>query len=279
MEEKLEGLLALVAANATSQPIQATPATATQSPPTAPEIPSEMPSMLMPDTHLMDFTSAYATPSSSSNQSEQSIPQHQSVFAYPIFDNLQDAISKGFITLGQAGNAIELFRSKQRAFPFVVISPNLSLDSLRRQRPFLFLAILCCGTEPDFKLQQHIELELRENLSRRILVNGEKSLDLLQGILVYLTWYVAALPRCIGSCQANCSRYHFYFHPDREQIYQLSQMAIAMTVDLGMDKATRRPPMCSSSSEIMPFMSYSRPSAGEIEGMRAYLGCYFLTSS
>ena len=59
----------------------------------------------------------------------------------------------------------------------------------------------------------------------------------------------------------------------------LSQMAIAMTVDLGMDKATRRPPMCSSSSEIMPFMSYSRPSAGEIEGMRAYLGCYFLTSS
>ena len=195
MEEKLEGLLALVAANATNQPAQATPATATQPPPAGPEILSEIPSMLMPETHLVDFTSTYDTPSSSSKQSEQSVPQPQPVFAYPIFDNLQDAISKGFITLGQAGDAIELFRSRQSAFPFVVIPPNLSLDSLRRQRPFLFLAILCCGTEPSFKLQQHIELELRENLSRRVLVNGEKSLDLLQGILVYLTWYVATLPR------------------------------------------------------------------------------------
>ncbi|PVH78621.1 hypothetical protein DL98DRAFT_421842 [Cadophora sp. DSE1049] len=257
MEEKLEGLLALMAANATNQPVKDSPVAATQTPPTAPE----MSSMLIPDTHLLNFTSAYATPSSSSNQSEQSLPQQHPVFAYPIFDNLQDAISKGFISLGQAGDAIEVFRSKQRAFPFVVIPPNMSLDSLRRQRPFLFLAILCCATEHNFKLQQHIELELRENLSRRILVNGEKTLDLLQGILVYLTWY------------------HFYFHPDREQIYQLSQMAISMTVDLGMDKSARQPPRCSRPSDVIPFMSNSRPSAGEIEGMRAYLGCYFLTSS
>ncbi|KAH7393357.1 hypothetical protein BKA64DRAFT_84994 [Cadophora sp. MPI-SDFR-AT-0126] len=258
MEEKLEGLLALVTAKATNQPVKDTPAIATQTPlPTAPQ----MPSLLIPDTSLIDFGSAYATPSSSSNQSEQSIPQELPVFAYPIFDNLQDAISKGFISLGQAGDAIELFRSKQKAFPFVVVPPNMSLDSLRRQRPFLLLAILCCGTEPNFKLQQHIELELREDLSKRILVKGEKSLDLLQGILVYLTWY------------------HFYFHPDREQIYQLSQMAISMTVDLGMDKSTRQQPVSSNTSDVIPFLSRSRPSAGEIEGMRAYLGCYFLTSS
>ncbi|KAK0099941.1 hypothetical protein ONS95_013236 [Cadophora gregata] len=256
MEEKLEGLLALVAANATNQPAKETLATATQLL-TAPE----MSSILRPDTNLIDLNSAYATPSSLSNQSEQSIPQQQSMFVYPIFDNLQDAISKGFISLDQADYAFEVFRQRQRVFPFVVIPPNMTLDSLRRQRPFLFLAILCCATEHNFKLQQHIELELRENLSRRILVNGEKTLDLLQGVLVYLTWY------------------HFYFNPDREQMYQLSQIAISMTVDLGMDKPTRQGQTCSGTSSLLPFMSQSMFSAGEIEGMRAYLGCYFLTSS
>ncbi|KAH6715454.1 hypothetical protein DL95DRAFT_460915 [Leptodontidium sp. 2 PMI_412] len=260
MEEKLEGLLALVAANAANQsgvneaPAPA-PASATQPPPVS----HGLSTMSMPDTIITDFT--YDTPSSSSHQSEQSIPQQHPVFVYPIFDNLQDAISKGFISLSQAEDALRVYRSKQKAFPFVVLPPNISLDSLRRQRPFLFLAVICCATEHNYKLQQHIELELRENLSRRILVNGEKSLDLLQGILVYLTWY------------------HFYFHPDREQIYQLSQMAVSMTVDLGMDKPIRQAQTGFVASDVLPFLSHSRPSPGEIEAMRAYLGCYFLTSS
>lgn len=76
-----------------------------------------------------------------------------------------------------------------------------------------------------------------------------------------------------------CTRYHFYFHPDREQIYQLSQMAVSMTVDLGMDKPIRQAQTGFSASDVLPFLSHSRPSPGEIEAMRAYLGCYFLTSS
>lgn len=187
MEEKLEGLLALVAANAANQSgVNEAPAPAPASATQPPSVSHDLSTMSMPDTTITDFT--YATPSTSSNQSEQSIPQQHPVFVYPIFDNLQDAISKGFISLSQAEDALRVYRSKQKAFPFVVLPPNISLDSLRRQRPFLFLTVICCATEHNYKLQQHIELELRENLSRRILVNGEKSLDLLQGILVYLTW-------------------------------------------------------------------------------------------
>ncbi|KAL2068224.1 hypothetical protein VTL71DRAFT_16322 [Oculimacula yallundae] len=222
MEEKLESLLALVATNVTNQSINMAMAAASvnnASNNTSPGLSgqrsmsreqpmsnvtnqagnvstvatkslpgSDTSSMLMPDSAITDFTSAYNTPSS--NQSEQNFPQHNPVFMYPIFDNLQDVVSKGFITLNQADDGLRNFRSKQCAFPFVVVPSNISIDSLRRERPFLFLAIMCCVAEYNSKLQKHIELELRENLSRRILINGEKSLDLLQGILVYLTWQV-----------------------------------------------------------------------------------------
>ncbi|KAH7321689.1 hypothetical protein BKA65DRAFT_86585 [Rhexocercosporidium sp. MPI-PUGE-AT-0058] len=258
MEEKLEGLLALVAANVSNQSVNEAPVPA---PATQPASVSHELSMLLPETNTPDLTSAYATPSSSSNQSELRVPQQHPAFVYPIFDNLQDPVSKGFISLTQADDALRTFRSKQNAFPFVVVPPNISIDSLRRQRPFLFLAMICCANEHNYKLQQHIELELRESLSRRILVNGEKSLDLLQGILIYLTWY------------------HYYFHPEREQIYQLCQMAVAMTVDLKLDKPLHQGQSHFNASDIMPFLGHSLPSLAEIEAMRAYLGCYFLTSS
>ncbi|CZT50269.1 uncharacterized protein RSE6_11217 [Rhynchosporium secalis] len=274
MEEKLESLLALVAANVANQSLNITPAT--QSPSCIQEhspMPTdhvshqssnisatgskplsnpELSCTLMPDSSITRFASAYDTPPSSSNPSEQSFPQQNAVIVYPIFDNLQDVISKGLIGLNEVEDALRLFRSKQNTFPFVVIPVNLSMDSLRRQRPSLFLAIMCCATEHNAKLLQHIELELKDNLSRRILVNGEKSLDLLQGILIYLTW---------------------------EQIYQLSQMAVAMAVDLGLDKPVCPAPKGFSASNNMPFItSHPLPSA-DIEGMRAFLGCYFLTTS
>ncbi|CZT11660.1 related to cercosporin resistance protein [Rhynchosporium agropyri] len=283
MEEKLGSLLALVAANVANQSLNITPAT--QSPSCIQEhspMPTdhvshqssnisatgskplsnpELSCTLMPDSSITRFASAYDTPPSSSNPSEQSFPQQNAVIVCPIFDTFRDVISKGLIGLNEVEDALRLFRSKQNTFPFVVIPVNLSMDSLRRQRPFLFLAIMCCAKEHNAKLQQHIELELKDNLSRRILVNGEKSLDLLQGILIYLTWY------------------HLYFHPDREQIYQLSQMAVAMAVDLGLDKPVRPAPKGLSASNNMPFItSHPLPSA-DIEGMRAFLGCYFLTTS
>lgn len=65
-------------------------------------------------------------------------------------------------------------------------------------------------------------------------------------------------------------------------MYQLCQMAVAMVVDLGIDKPTHhvQVPMTSFDvSSIMPFMRHGKPSGGELEAMRTFLGCYFLISS
>ncbi|RDL34975.1 uncharacterized protein BP5553_06906 [Venustampulla echinocandica] len=121
-----------------------------------------------------------------------SVPQHYypSTFSFAdvVLGDLPDPISKSIISFEQAENSIQVFRSKAARFPFVLVSSQMSLDSLRRERPFLLLSILTFASQKNAKIQDQLELELKEYLSKKVIVNGEKSLDLLQGLLVYLAW-------------------------------------------------------------------------------------------
>jgi len=71
--------------------------------------------------------------------------------------------------------------------------------------------------------------------------------------------------------------YHFYFEPDREQIYQLSQMAAAMAIDLGFNK----PPRDSGPTDVKAVRArlFMPKSPEELEEQRTFLGCYFLTAT
>ena len=104
------------------------------------------------------------------------------------FDDIQDVVSKGVVSFEQAEEFLQFFRTRACNFPFVLVSPQTSLDSLRREKPFLLLSILAFSAQDNRMLQQTLELEIREQLSRRVIVNGEKSMDLLQGALIYLCW-------------------------------------------------------------------------------------------
>jgi hypothetical protein len=109
-------------------------------------------------------------------------------FPIPVFDDVPDVISKRIISFKMAEESIQLFKSKTTAFPFVIVSPQTSLAFLRRERPFLLLTILTFAAGEDPKLQRSLEIEIRESLSKRVIVNAEKSIDVLQGLLVYLAW-------------------------------------------------------------------------------------------
>ena len=120
--------------------------------------------------------------------------QHGLLSTFPLpaitYDDFNDVISRGLLLFDQAEQSLRLFQTKASTFPFVVVPPEVSLTSLRREKPFLTLAILACALQGQKKLQNAIELEIRECLSRKVLIDGEKSLDLLQGLLVYLCWSV-----------------------------------------------------------------------------------------
>ncbi len=108
-------------------------------------------------------------------------------FPYINVDDIQDVISRGTVNFEKAEESLRLFQSNAHFFPFVIIPPGTSLDSLRREKPFLLLSILTFGAKKHLKLQKALELELRGLLSKSIMRNGKKSLDLLQSLLVYLS--------------------------------------------------------------------------------------------
>jgi hypothetical protein len=109
-------------------------------------------------------------------------------FSKAVVDGLQDVISKGYVSLEQASVLLQRYRLEAYNFPFVILHPTTGIDLLRRNRPFLLLSILTFAAQDHLDLQRKLEEELKATFATKAIMNGEKSLDLLQGLLVYLNW-------------------------------------------------------------------------------------------
>lgn len=96
------------------------------------------------------------------------------------------------ITLDRAQSLLADFRKLSPWFPFVTISEESTVTSLARDSPFLLLAILTVAARCDTNIYHQLDHEFRSRLSQMIVVEGRKSLELLQGLIVYLAWYVSA---------------------------------------------------------------------------------------
>ena len=183
MEQRLESLYALLSSTNQAKEKQAI---APPPPPTSQVTVMAHPDLLPSNFHEL-FTS-YTTPRILTET--PIVSQQYPIWSFPdpVFDDIQDVVSKGVVSFEQAEEYLRFFRTKACSFPFVLVSPQTSLNSLRREKPFLLLSILAFSAQDNCKLQQTLELEIREQLSRRVIVNGEKSMDLLQGVLIYLCW-------------------------------------------------------------------------------------------
>lgn len=83
------------------------------------------------------------------------------------------------------------FRSDMEPlFPFVITSPYATVQDIRAEKPFLFLAILMVSCRHDQARQTAIAQKIREITSYAVLIEGERNLDILQSLLVYVNWLV-----------------------------------------------------------------------------------------
>ena len=97
-------------------------------------------------------------------------------------------LEKRKIDRKQAEQLLLSFRSKAQFLPFVHLPQDATIPSLSRNSPFLLLAILTVASSSDPKLHHQIDHEFRRVLSSKVIVEGQKSLDFLQGLLVYIAW-------------------------------------------------------------------------------------------
>jgi hypothetical protein len=189
MELKIDELLNLLANNVQSttpeRHLQAQPFTSTLSSSGGSKRPATV--ALSRENESTTSTQNFSNPESTYNDvPSPSIAEGSTSSSRP---NSCDLLDLGMMDESDANEFILQFRSLTPRFPFVILPEGASLASLRRERPFLLLSVLTTITaQRDEQLHYVLDRHLREELATRVFVEGQKSLDLLEGLLVYLAW-------------------------------------------------------------------------------------------
>ncbi|WPG98008.1 Hypothetical protein R9X50_00079200 [Acrodontium crateriforme] len=142
-------------------------------------------------------------------------------------------------------------------FPFVVI-PDGDVATVQQTKPFLLQTAILASMNRDVDGSLRLEESIMRHLSEEVFFNSARSLDLLQGLLVYIAWY------------------HFRFFIGRKMTIML-QLAISIAADLGLT----RPPKATDMIELQIKTGSSDAEEAKsrtLEERRAYMGCYYLSS-
>ncbi|CCT73904.1 uncharacterized protein FFUJ_09268 [Fusarium fujikuroi IMI 58289] len=149
-------------------------------------------------------------------------------------------------------------------FPYVIIPEGVTSLALQQASPMLLLAIL---TTTSWKLrgqQDHLNQVFLKALGTKLVLEGDRDMDLLSGLMVYLNWI------------------HLHTTPKTQQAYRLASIAASMAVEFGI---TQRPGK-NKHQQLNVEAFVERPkglSAVDAElwdpvARRAYLGCYQMTT-
>jgi hypothetical protein len=102
---------------------------------------------------------------------------------------LEKKATEDFLTLDEADSFLAYFQKEMSPyFPFVMIAAHLDARIIARKNPFLLLAILTIATGEQPDLQRSLDREFCKVLATKVMVNGERSLEILQGLLIYIAW-------------------------------------------------------------------------------------------
>ncbi|KAI1746388.1 hypothetical protein F4680DRAFT_463561 [Xylaria scruposa] len=165
------------------------------------------------------------------------------------------------LSLQEAQLCLNQFREETLAFfPFVYIPSHVTVVDVRKFYPFLWLNILSTTTTSH---QRRISLgdQARNIVIQKIVVEREKSIDLLLGLLTYLGW--------VHKQRAATS-----------YISLLSQLVVTLVYDLGLHRqpSESRPPFCGPSKPRNENVNPPQMIRRTPEEVRAVLGAFILTS-
>jgi hypothetical protein len=101
-----------------------------------------------------------------------------------------DVVDRGILSMEVARRLVEHYkRDLYPQYPQVYIP--CTADDLRESKPILFLAVLAAGAEsegPD--LANALDHEVLQEYATRSVVNSEKSVQLVQALLISAVWYI-----------------------------------------------------------------------------------------
>ncbi|CEJ55051.1 hypothetical protein PMG11_01329 [Penicillium brasilianum] len=209
-----------------------------------------------------DSPSAEKLPPQQSSSRQWRVPSADETGPAKTGNEFADVIDRGVVDVDTAQAAFERYVTKMvPEMPMVAFPPGTTMGFVRRERPALFLAILAVAIGP---FKNDIQLKLLDDVYRicaeRVVVKGEKSLELVQAFIVLAIWYMPP---------DNLEELKFY---------QLVHFAVILAMDLGLNRR--------QGGEDRPFsrlreVLLKKPlgSAFDINGpeaKRTWVGCYFM---
>lgn len=173
-----------------------------------------------------------------------------------------DCIDRGMVTFQLAEAAFDIYIKRMAPqYPMVVFPTHTTMSDIRRSKPALFLSItaVAIGTlSPD--LQVPLFTEFYRMIAERVVVKGEKALELCQGLLVCCIWYMPP---------ENFEELKFY---------QLTHMAATLAMDLGLNRRSLTSKRgFNFLRELMGKKANPSFDPDGPEARRTWVGCYFLT--
>ncbi|KAG9258632.1 uncharacterized protein F5Z01DRAFT_208741 [Emericellopsis atlantica] len=163
--------------------------------------------------------------------------------------------------LASASSLLDIFRTHMLPnFPCVTLSETDTVAEMATRQPFVLLAILASVSASGNMLQGHglYDSEFRKVLALKFVAGGERTLEILQGILIYCAWYP------------------FHLRPKNKQAYHYLRMASDLLHDLELDNepAFYQPEDFLLQAGVRAYLSYTYLAASFLIGWRRYKGIY-----
>ncbi|EEU36939.1 uncharacterized protein NECHADRAFT_81093 [Fusarium vanettenii 77-13-4] len=165
---------------------------------------------------------------------------------------ISDIWRQPLFDMASAESLLNTFKSMVNYLPFMVFPEDCNVSHLAATNPFTLLSILTVASGSQM-VQKHAlyDDEFRKALGLKYVSGGEKSLELLQGVLIYCAWYP------------------FHLRPKNGQLVQCLRMAADLVRDLDLDQ---------------DFLMMADPldrkvTDDELDKIRAYLAYIYLVST
>ncbi|KAI0868555.1 hypothetical protein GGS24DRAFT_206970 [Hypoxylon argillaceum] len=175
-----------------------------------------------------------------------------------------DVVDRRILTVEQAADLFRRYTDCMAThLPAVVFPPGTTADEVRKTSPIMFLAIMSVASSETPNTQRVLVKELMQIFANKIIIQGQKSLELVQSIMISVIWYFP--PE----------------HFEELKFYQLVHLAGVMAIDIGLGRKKNSPKsrLIPYTWRDHPFRKHALPDPTTIESRRTWLAAYFLASN
>ncbi|KAJ5774353.1 hypothetical protein N7457_009249 [Penicillium paradoxum] len=198
-------------------------------------------------------------PASSHSSTSVSLPPMSKALYSPQHRSLdgREVSSLIYVPPAMGQQYLDQFRTRNLTYlPFVYIPANMTSDQLRHKYPFFWACIMEVVTFRDQNKGDSFG-RITNHIHQRVMVDIAPSMDLLLGVMTFVSWV----------SQANKRFINIYAH-----------VLMAVVAELGINQSAPDGNSALHSFRIATGLKQSLPTPRTLEEIRAVLGCFLISS-